>query len=150
MSGRKLYRVKLTGEERATLEAVVRRGNAAAWKRQRSQALLACDEGPEGPAWIDERVAEAYGVTTRSLENWRKQAVDAGPLSLLERKPPTKLRPRKLDGAGEALLVSLACSEAPEGRKRWTLRLLADKLVELEVVDSASYELVRRTLKQTR
>ena len=149
MSGRKLYRVKLTGEERATLEGVVRRGNAAAWKRQRCQALLACDEGPEGPAWIDERIAEAYGVTTRSLENWRKQAVDSGPLSLLERKPPTKPRPRKLDGAGEALLVSLACSEAPEGRKRWTLRMLADKLVELEVVDSASYELVRRTLKQT-
>jgi hypothetical protein len=150
MKGRKLYRVKLTEEERGRLEAVVSRGREAGWKRQRSQALLACDEGLLGPGWTDDRIVEAYGVSTRSLENWRKQAVEAGPLSLLERKPQTKPRTRKLDGAAEARLVALACSEAPEGRNRWTLRLLAERLVELEVVDSASHELVRQTLKQTR
>ena len=149
MEGRKLYRVKLTAEERATMEEIVHRGRQAGWKRERCQALLACDESPAGLGWTDERIAEAYGVTTRSLENWRKAAVENGPLSLLERKPQSKPRPRKLDGAGEARLVALACSEAPEGRSRWTLRLLADKLVELEVVESASYELVRRSLKQT-
>lgn len=149
MAGRKLYRVKLTAEERASMEAVVHRGRHAGWKRQRCQALLACDESAEGPGWTDERIAEAYGVTTRSLENWRKQAVEGGPLSLLERRPQTSPRARKLDGAAEARLVALACSEPPEGRARWTLRLLADKMVELEIVESASYELVRRTLKQT-
>lgn len=148
MAGRKIYRLKLLPDERATLDDVVRRGRAAAWKRQRAQALLACDEGPDGPAWKDERIAEAYGMTTRSLENWRKQAVEMGPLSLLERKP----RPRgvrRLDGQAEAQLVTLACSKPPAGRKRWTLRLLAKRLVELEVVDSVSHETVRQTLKQT-
>ena len=111
--------------------------------------MLACDEGEAGLGWNDERIAEAYGMTTRSLESWRKQAVEAGPLSLLERKPQTKPRARKLDGAAEARLVTLACSEAPDGWNRWTLRLLADRLVELEVVESVSHELVRQTLKQT-
>jgi hypothetical protein len=142
----KKYVLKLTDEERGTLERVVKKGKVAAWKVQRAQALLQCDQGPAGPGWADEQVAQAYGCTTRSLESWRKQAVECGPLSLLERKPQT--RAGKLDGEQEARLVKLACSQAPKGRSRWTLRLLAGRLVELEIVESISYETVRRTLKK--
>ena len=99
--------------------------------------------------WIDVRIAEAFGCTTRSLENWRKKAVEKGPLSLLKRKvrltPPT---PPKLDGEKEARLVALACSDPPEGRARWTMQLLAERLVQLEVVDSISHETVRGALKK--
>jgi transposase len=144
----KKYVLKLTEDERGELEGVVKRGRAAAWKLQRAQALLKCDQGPLGPGWIDERVAEAFGCTTRSAESWRKQAVERGPLSLLERKPrpPAAL---KLDGEREARLVKLACSQPPKGRARWTLRLLAGRLVELDVVDSISHETVRRAMKKT-
>jgi len=144
------HRVKLTADERHELEGLVRRGRAAGWKLRRARALLKCDEGEGGPAWADDRIAEALGVTTRSLENWRKQAVERGPLSLLERKAQDRSMHRKLDGAGEARLVRLACSTPPEGRSRWSLRLLAEKLVELEVVDSIGHECVRQTLQKTR
>jgi len=144
----KKYVLKLTAAERTELEFVIKRGKAAAWKVQRAQALLKCDEGIQGPGWPDERIAEAFGCTTRSLESWRKQAVERGPLSLLERKPRTSFA-SILDGEKEARLVKLACSRAPEGRARWTLRLLAEQLVELEVVETISYETVRRALKKT-
>ncbi len=150
MAGNKKYILKLTAEERAELQSIVSKGKAAAWKIQRSYALLQCDQGPDGPGWTDEQIAAAYGVTTRSLESWRKQAVASGPLSLLERKPRT-IAPEayKLDGDGEARLVTVACSQPPAGAARWTLRLLADRLVELEIVESISYETVRRALKKT-
>lgn len=144
----KVYVLKLTPAERAELLGVVKRGKSAAWKVQRSQALLKCDQGPEGPGWTDKQIAEAFGCTTRSLESWRKQAVEQGPLSLLERKPRAPVAP-KLDGENEAHLVRLACSQPPTGRTRWTLRLLAERLVELEIVDSVSYETVRRAMKKT-
>src|SRR5258706_15991039 len=82
----KRFVLKLTAEERAELQQVVRRGKAAAWKVQRAQALLKCDQGSGGPGWTDERTAEAFGGTSRSLESWRRQAVERGPFSLLERK----------------------------------------------------------------
>jgi hypothetical protein len=145
----KKYVLKLTAEERAELQSVVKKGKAAAWKVQRAQALLKVDQSSDGPRWRDERVAEAYGCTARSLENWRKQSVEDGPLSLLERKPRADKGRTKLDGEGEAQLVKLACSKPPKGRTRWTLRLLAGQLVELEVVDSISYETVRRAMKKT-
>jgi hypothetical protein len=147
----KKYVLKLTDEERTELDRLVRKGKVAGWKLQRAQALLKCDQGPDGPAWTDGRIAEAYGVTTRSLESWRKQAVERGPLSLLERKP--RLRPAvapKLDGEREARLTALACSQPPKGRGRWSLRLLAERLVELEVVEAISHETVRRALKKAR
>jgi hypothetical protein len=143
----KKYVVKLTADERLELEGLIRRGRAARWKVQRAQAILAFDQGEEGLAWPDSRIAEAYGCTTRSLENWRKQAVEQGPLSLLERKPSIGSGP-KLDGEQEARLTKLACSNAPKGRSRWSLRLLAEHLVELSVVDSISHETVRRALKK--
>lgn len=145
----KLYVVKLTDEERLELSAVVRKGVAAAWKRQRAAALLKCDAGPKGPGWPDQRIAEAFGCTTRSLENWRKQAVELGPLSLLERKPMPR-RMGKLDGENEARLTKLACTSPPEGYGRWSLRLLSEQLVELEVVETVSHETVRRALKKAR
>jgi transposase len=144
----KKYVLKMASEERATLEQLVKKGKAAGWKLQRAQALLKCDQGPLGPSWTDAQVAEAFGCTTRSLESWRKQAVERGPLSLLERKPRTP-GPRLLDGEKEARLVKLACSKPPEGRARWSLRLMAGRLVELEIVDAISYGTVRRALKKT-
>jgi transposase len=146
---KKIYVVKLTAEEQAELEGVVRKGKAAGWKIQRAQALLKCDQGRDGPGWIDQRIAAAFGCTRQSVENWRKQAVERGPLSLLERKaretPP--ILP-KLDGEQQAQLVKLACSKPPEGRARWTMQLLADRLVQLKVVDKIGPETVRRTLKK--
>jgi Homeodomain-like domain len=145
----KKYVVKLTADERGELEQVVSKGKAAAWKVQRAQALLKCDQGADGPGWADARIAEAFGCTPRSLGSWRKQAVAAGPLTLLGRKP----RPRpavapKLDGEQQARLTALACSQPPAGATRWTLRLLAERLVELEVVGAISHETVRRALKK--
>src|SRR5262249_26057063 len=97
--------------------------------------MLQRDQGPDGPAWTDERIAEAYGITTRSRESWRKQAVERGPLSLLERQPRvTPAVAPRLDGEKQARLTALACSKAPDGHARWSLRLLAERLVELEVV----------------
>src|SRR3990170_4223558 len=144
------HRVKLTTDERHGLAQLVRRGRAAGWKLRRAQVLLKCDEGEGGPAWPDARIAEALEVTTRSLEHWRRQAVERGPLSLLERQPQDRVQFRKLDGAGGARVVQLACATPPEGRSRWSLRLLADELVALEVVDSIGHECVRQTLKKTR
>ena len=154
MSNRKIYRIKLTEEERETLAQVAKgkRGklNIAAWKVQRANAILKCDESEHGPGWADEKIAKTVGVTTRSLENWRKQAAERGPLSLLERKnrdtPPT---PRILDGKKEAQLTKIACSTPPNGRSRWTLQMLADELVSLEIVDSISADTVGRVQKKT-
>jgi len=112
--------------------------------------MLQCDAGEVGPAWPDSKIAEAYGVTTRSLESWRRRAVEEGPLSLLERKPEDSPRVApKLRGEGEARLIQLACSQPPEGHARWTLRLLADRLVELEIVETVSCDTVRRAMKKT-
>lgn len=143
----KKYVVKLTAEERVELETLVQQGKAAGWKIQRAQALLKCDQSTDGPGWPDPRIAEAFGCTVRSLENWRKQAVERGPTSLLERKP---LSPRvgKFDGENQARLTKLACSPAPAGRSRWSLRLLAERVVELEIVEAASHETIRRALKK--
>jgi hypothetical protein len=146
----KKYVLKLTVEERSELQQLVKRGKTAAWEVQRAQALLKFDQSSDGPGWKDEDIAEAFGCTTRSLESWRKQAVEQRPLSLLERKarlrPPN---PSKLDGEKESRLTALACSKPPKGYARWTLRLLAERLVELEIVDSVSHESVRLAMKKT-
>jgi hypothetical protein len=145
----KKYVLKLTPDERDELEQLVKKGKAAGWKLQRAQALLQCDQGPHGPGWTDELSAAAYGCTTRTLESWRKQAVEAGPLSLLQRQPRlTPPVPPKLDGEQQARLTALACSQPPTGYARWTLRLLAERLVELAIVDTIAHETVRRALKK--
>ena len=143
----KRYVVKLTAEERTELGELVRKNKAASWKLDRARALLKCDQGPRGPGWPDAQIVEAFGGTTRSLENWRKQAVERGPLSLLERKPQAT-RAATLDGEQEAQLTKLACSQPPAGQTRWTLRLLSRRAVELEIVEALSHETVRRVLKK--
>jgi transposase-like protein len=145
----KKYVLKLSEDERRALEELIQKGRCSGWKLVRAYALLKCDQGPSGPAWSDARISEAFGCTSRSLENWRKQAVEQGPLSLLERKTSAPPPAPKLDGAAEARLITLACSQAPPGYSRWSLRLLAEHLVILEIVDSISHETVRRTLKKT-
>jgi hypothetical protein len=144
----KKYVVKLTWDERVELECLVRVGHCAGWKIQRAQAVLAFDTSDLGLGWPDAKVAEAYHCTARVVEMWRKQAALDGPLTLLERKA-RESGPLKLDGECEARLVALACSEPPMGRDRWTLRLLAGRLVELAMFDSISHETVRRGLKKT-
>ena len=145
----KRYVLKLRQEERCQLERVAKgrkgRRTIAAWKVKRAQVLLKSDQGEQGPGWTDHRLAAAFDLTANSIQSWRKKAVEQGPLAALERKPRlTPPTPPKLDGDGEAQLTRLACSLPPEGRSRWTLRLLAERLVELEVVDSISHETVRR------
>jgi hypothetical protein len=153
MANHKVYRIKLTAEERSIFKDIIKgkRGKVkiAVWKVQRANAMLMCDESEDGPAWVDEKIAEAFVMTTRSLEKWRKQAVLEGPLSLLDRKarkrPPTL---PILDGEKEAQLTKIACSEPINGQARWTLQMLADQLVFLEVVDSISATTVGRALKK--
>jgi hypothetical protein len=148
------YVLKLSKEEREELSRIAKgaRGKQAiaAWKVVRAKAFLKCDEGEFGPAWSDQRIADALDVTERSLQSWRKKAVLEGPEAALTRKarvaPPVL---PKVDGRVEAHITKLACSTPPAGRNRWTLRLLAEKVVELEIVDSLSHETVRQTLKKT-
>lgn len=146
----KKYVVKLTEEERSSLETVVGTGHAPGYRIKRAQCLLACDQGECGPGWTDDRVCQAYGLSNQTLRLWRKAAVEGGVASVLDRKVRFPgPRPMKFTGDVEARLTALACSKPPKGRARWTLRLLADRVVQLEIVDSASHETVRRTLKKT-
>lgn len=147
---RKIYRIKLSAEERSELLALSRRRNAAAHKACKARALLLCDESEEGEGLKDSEIIEKTGIAKATLERLRQRCCEVGPLEALERKRQEGVsRPRKLDGAGQARLTALACSDPPEGCARWTLSLLADGLVELEVVDSISRETVRSELKKT-
>jgi transposase len=143
------YVVRLTEEERVELQGLVRRGKVAAAKRSRAQVLLKADAGLEGSGSTDEQVAQALEVSTRSVNRVRKAYVEEGLSAAIERQPRHEQPRRKLDGAAEAQLVAVACSPPPAGQTRWTLRLLSDKLVELQVVESISRECVRQTLKKT-
>jgi len=148
MNGNKKYVVRLTDEERNGLVAMVKKGRAAAYKIRHANILLKADA--DGPGWTDERIADAFGCHPRTVENVRRRCVLEGLEAAVVRKRQKKLsRERKLDGEGEARLITLACSEPPDGRDRWTLELLADQLVRLKVVDSISDQTVRRTLKKT-
>ena len=141
------YVVRLTTAERVQLEAVVKKGVVAASKILHSQILLKADE--EGPAWCDTEISNALDVTVSTISRVRQLFVEEGLERALERKKPTGRQYRKLDGVGEARLIAVACSQPPEGRTRWTLQLLADRLVELKVVESISDDTVRNTLKKT-
>lgn len=145
---KKRYVVKLTVDERTRLEGLIKRGREAAYRRRHAEVLLLVDEGPQGPGYVDREVAERTGFTRRTIEQIRERCVTEGLDSALERKKRSRDRSRRLDGEGEARLISLACSSAPEGRARWTLQLLSDKLVELDVVESISHECVRQVLKK--
>jgi transposase len=144
------YRVTLTRDERKELEDITRRGKMHARRFIHARALLLCDAGVEGPAWNVADVAAALGVSSRTIEHLKKRFVEDGMEAALERKPLEK-PPREVifDGAFEARLIALACSEAPEGHRRWTVRLLADKAVELKYAESVSPMTVQRALKKT-
>src|SRR5215212_6612208 len=145
----KKYPVTLTRTEREHLKSLIAAGTAPARKLTHAHILLKADQGPEGPAWVDDAVAEAVEVSQPTVCRVRKQYVEEGLEAALNRRPPNREYHRKLDGEQEARLVALACSEPPEGQARWSLRLLADRMVELEVVEEISYQTVRRTLKKT-
>lgn len=144
----KKYIVELTIEERKRLEKLIDTGKAAKHKIRYAEMLLLADQGEGGPGWADEQIAKAFRSHRTAVEHLRKRLVEQGPEAVLERRKRQNYT-LKLDGEAEARLIVLACSEAPAGRSRWTLRLLADKLVELNVVDEVSYATVRRTLKKT-
>lgn len=143
------YRVTLTEEERKELKAISSKGKRAARTVLYARALLLLDAGEQGPKWIVAKVAEALGTTTRSLEHLKKQFVEEGITSALNRKKRVK-PPREIQFGGEfeARLLALACSEVPEGWQRWTVRLLAEKMVELQIVPSVSPMTVCNTLKK--
>ena len=148
----KLFVVKLTKKDRDALETVTRRGGRGAAtpdEVRRAQILLKADQSKVGPAWTDARIGEAFDVSRATVERVRKRFLRAGREAALVRKRPPP-RAGKLDGEAEAHLIATACGAPPDGHKRWTLRLLAGRLVELEEVDSVSHETVRRTLKKTR
>jgi transposase len=142
-------RVTLTREERLELEALTRRGKIHARRFIHARALLLCDAGPEGPAWSVADTAAALGVSSRTIEHLKKRFVEQGLEAALERKPREK-QPREatFDEAFEARLIALACMKAPEGYRRWSIRLLADKVVELHIASSVSHMTIQRALKK--
>jgi transposase len=143
------YVVRLTPEERSVLSALVRKGRTQAYRMKHANILLAVDA--DGPAWANEQAAKAFHCHANTVTSVRQRFVESGLQAALERKKQQRpSRTPRLDGAGEARLIAIACSPPPEGRARWTLKMLADRLVELEVVDSISDQTVRRTLKKTR
>jgi len=144
------YRVTLTIQERQELEALTKTAKTDAKRFLYARSLLLCDAGPQGPAWTVADTAEAMGVTPRTVEHLKKRCVEEGLAAALERRQPEK-PPREVtfDGAFEARLIALACSETPKGRRRWTVRLLAEKAVELSLAPSVSHMTVQRILKKT-
>ena len=144
----KIYKVTLTTEERAELTAVVSRGTGNVRRLRRARILLLADENqPEG-AWKDADIAKALSAHARTVERTREKCVELGIEATLNHTRPKKTRAKVLDGAAEARLAQLACSGAPDGHERWTMQMLADKLIELEVVETISRETVRTTLKK--
>jgi transposase len=143
------YMVRLNTEEREQLLALVTTGRAAAVKLLHARILLKADVDAGGRRWTDAEIAEALDTSAATVHRVRRAWVEAGMETALSRKRPTGRQYRKLDGVQEAQLIAVACSAPPEGRVRWTLTLLADKLVELGIVDTISAECVRATLKKT-
>jgi len=147
----KRYHVTLTPEERASLLELVGRGKSAARKLTHARVLLKVDEAEGGPGWDDAAAAEALNVGVATVARVRRRFVEEGLEAALVPRPTSRVYARKLDGENEARLVTLACSAPPEGRRRWTLSLLADRMVTLGHVEDGrlSYETVRRRLKKT-
>lgn len=145
----KKFCVELTEEERAYLIDLTTKGTCSARKYTRARILLKADEGPHGEAWSDAFISEALDVGTATVERIRRKYCDKGLAHAINRKKPDRDYERTIDGEAEAQLIRLACSKPPKGRGRWSLRLLADRMVSLGYVDSVSHETVRRVLKKT-
>ena len=146
---RKRHVVVLPEEERARLHTMIGRGVAPASALTHARILLKANQDEAGPSWTDAAIGAALEVNSATVARVRMRYAAAGLDAAVYRKPPARQYRRRLDGQQEAYLAALACSPPPEGRKRWTLRLLADRLVELQVVESVSYETVRQALQQT-
>jgi len=144
------YRVTLSEEERDTLQRLIRKGNTAGYRIRHAQLLLALDEIPGNASWTDEKLGEAYGAHIRSVGNLRKRFVEEGFEAALERKQRETPPVIKIDGEAEAKIIALTCSSPPEGRCRWTLKLLANKVVELGILDSISDHGIGDLLKKTK
>ena len=144
------YRVVLTEAQRAELRGLVGSGTAPARMLTRARILLKADHGEGGSGWADAAIVGALDVNASTVLRVRRQFAGDGLAATLERKRPDRVYERALDGEQEARLIALACAETPEGVDRWSLRLLADELVRLEVVEAISHETVRRTLKKTK
>jgi len=142
------YFIKLTSEERSYLEKLVSAGNAPARKLRRARILLKSDCSEGGPNWTYEAICDAFDVNTVTVTNIRKAFSEGGLEKALNRKTPAREYGHRLDGHAEAHLIALVCSDAPDGYDRWTLRLLQDRFVKLEIVESVSHETIRTTLKK--
>lgn len=145
----KKYIVSLSAEERQSLEQLTKKGKAPAYKINHARILLKADTNQQDGGWIDEAISKALDVSIPTIERVRRLLVEQGIEAALTRKAPSQSKRRKLDGELEAHLIAIACSQPPEGQARWTLRLLADRIVELEYVESISHETIRQTLKKT-
>jgi len=143
------YRVTLTGEEREILRNLVSKGNTAGYRIRHAQILLGLDEIPANESWTDEKIGEAYSSRIRTIGNIRKRFVEEGFQAALERKASETPHFIKIDGDAEAKIIALTCSEPPEGRSRWTLKLLAGKVVEMGILDSISDHGIGDLLKKT-
>ena len=143
----KKYHVHLKESERRSLQNLVFTGKVAAFKRLRAQILLKADESPDGPNWNDQQIKEAFDISDRNIRRIRRAFVEQGLVVVLTRKS-IQPRPKKLEGSVEKELIALACSTPPTGRAEWSLRLMADKLVELKYVEKVSHETVRTALKK--
>jgi transposase len=146
----KKYKVRLTKEERKELTEIVKKGKVAAIKRRHAEILLKADEDRRGMAWRDEKISEAFEIRIVTVERLRKRFVEEGLEVALNGKSRNREKFRKFDGDKEAQLIAVACTEAPEGRSRWTLNLLANKMIELNIFESISKETIRTTLKKTK
>ena len=144
------YVVELTSAEQKELAQLVSKGKATARKITHARILLQANESQDGPAWTDKQISEAFGIHANTIHGIRRRFVEHGLQAALERKKQDHpSRKCVVDGDVEAHLIALRCGDPPEGRNQWTLRLLADKLVELEIVPSICHETVRKTLKKT-
>ena len=147
----KKYIVRLSQQERQVLKRFISSGRRSAQLYTRARILLKADQGEEGLGWPDEKISQAFDVTVQTVERIRKQLVQKGFDAVLNRQEYSqKVSRKRLDGDLEAHLIALSCGRPPEGRSDWSLRLLADRMVELGYVESLSYETVRKTLKKTR
>ena len=145
----KKYRVTLTADERSTLTSMINAGTAPARTLTHARILLKADQAPGGPAWTDQAIHDALDVGLSTIARVRERFVEESIEAALQRRTPARTRERLLDGSEEAHLLALTCSPPPAGQERWSLRLLADKMVELEYVPQVSHETVRQTLKKT-
>ena len=146
---KKRFRVALSETEGQQLVEMIGAGTAPARTLMHARILLQADEGTHGPAWVDERIADAIEISQATVSRVRTHYVREGVDAALDRRAPRRVYVRKLDGLREARLIALACGDPPAGQARWSLRLLADRLGELAVVESISYQTVRRVFEQT-